>query len=129
MLETNALPALNTTLFGAFQVIDRSIKAALTKQAHNPVQSSYVDFAFGSEKSSFAGVHRFMVHRGDGSDPDDGSILRIEFASMACNPIENKPIAPAFLYTFHKFYAQLLFREGVRQVLEDLGQDGTQTRG
>lgn len=70
-----------------------------------------------------------MVHRSDGSDPGDGSMIRIEFASMACNPIQNKPISPAISYPFHKFYAQLLFREGVGQILEDVGQVGTQTRG
>lgn len=100
-------------------MVDRFIEDAHAKRADTLTQSSYVDLAFGSDNSSFAGVHRFMVHRENKSSPDDDDVIRITFASMACNPIQNKPIFPAILHTFHKLYAQLLFREGVAQVLSE----------
>jgi hypothetical protein len=113
------LPTLHTTLFGAFQVVDRFMEDAHARRADTFGQPSYLDLAFGSDNSSFAGVHRFTVHREKESGHDDGDVIRITFASMVCNPIQNKPRFPAILHTFHKFYAKLLFREGVAQVLSE----------
>lgn len=118
-LDESILPPLHTALFGAFQVVDRFVEDAHAKRAANIAQSSYVDFAFGSDNSSFAGVHRFTVHRDNKSGPGDSDVISITFASMACNPIQSKPRIPGILYTFHKFYAQLLFREGVAKVLSE----------
>lgn len=115
------LPALKTRLFGAFQVVDKSMQPPNTQQTQQCAQPSHIDFAFGSDSSTFAGVHRFMVYRDHEPDPGDGTvIIRIAFASMACNPVQDIAISPGFLYTFHRLYAHLLFREAIAQVLEDI---------
>ncbi|KEF51324.1 uncharacterized protein A1O9_12674 [Exophiala aquamarina CBS 119918] len=115
-LDEKTLPALHATLFGAFQLVDRCLDVATTNVVHTPAQSSYVDFAFGSDESSFAGAHRFIVHRDHKPGARGGDVIRITFASMVCNPTQNKPMFLASLYAFHRFYAQLLFREAVAHV-------------
>lgn len=113
-------------LFGAFQVIDFRIRGQSNASDTDPVPSdeSYVDFGFGSDQSRFAGVHRFSLSRSDseaektkqstGAAP---TVVRITHSGLACNPSHNKLITPLFVFTFHKFYAMLLYREGVAQVL------------
>ena len=83
---------------------------------------SYVDFAFGSENGPIAGVHRFSVIRdgivdGDGEGIESENVT-IEFAHVGCNPKENKPLKPDVLQTLHLWYAMLLFREGVAEVMK-----------
>jgi hypothetical protein len=35
---------------------------------------------------------------------------------LTCNPLVDKPITPAALFTFHEIYANLLFREAVSEM-------------
>jgi hypothetical protein len=86
--------------------------------------SSYVDFIFGSDDGFIAGVHRFTVSRNDksegGKQNDDATAsVTIEFSHKGCHPKENKPMNPEdFMQKLHLWYAMLLFREGVAEVLK-----------
>lgn len=117
------LPSLHSTLFGAFQLIDRHLGPSSHLSKLSCSEESYIDFGFGSDKKSFSGVHRFSVRREavpdskTGQRSDSGNAVRITHSSLACNPSQNKPFKPGVFFTLHKFYAILLFREGVAQVL------------
>ena len=124
-VERGHLPPLGSKLFGAFQVVDRQIDVQTLKPGTDGTKSSYIDFGYGSEKSQFAGFHRFMVCRDkaveatkNGATERDGMVTVI-FASMTCNPTVNKPFAPSVLLGFHSVYASLLFREGIARVLSE----------
>jgi len=113
---------LYSTLFGAFQLIDLHINDSNEGGESSLLKESYVDFGFGSDTSSFAGVHRFAVHRsrptGDRSDLHSPiANVKITYSSFTCNPSKNIPIKPFFLSTLHMIYAMLLFREGIAQIL------------
>jgi hypothetical protein len=125
-LPHDRLPSLTSTLFGAFQVIDShfSDHSSTSESDGTLSEESYVDFGFGSDQSSFAGVHRFALSRGDNSigkaEQNPGAakdVVRITHSGLACNPSQNKPIKPRIFFTLHMFYAMLLFREGVAQIL------------
>ena len=84
---------------------------------------SYIDFAFGSDSAFIAGVHRFSVLRNGGNAGQDKkrdtpANVTIEFAHAGCNPKEDKQLKPEILQTLHLWYAMLLFREGVAEVLK-----------
>jgi hypothetical protein len=85
---------------------------------------SYIDFAFGSDDGFIAGVHRFSVSRNndhkeeEDHDSKNTMSVTIEFAHKGCNPKEDKPLKPDVLQTLHLWYAMLLFREGVAEVMK-----------
>jgi hypothetical protein len=121
----------NAKYFGAFQVVDRSIRREDHEKQASGADSgddgleteSYIDFGFGPNTTSFAEVHRFSVLRQSQSDDakdkkdTDTERLCVRYAHMMCNPTVNKPLKPDCLMTFHKVYAMLLFREGFPEVL------------
>jgi hypothetical protein len=83
------------------------------------VMGSHVDFAFGDDRKSFAGFHRFEVTREiDEADGEESRGATICYSSIACNPSANEWPAPSFTYAFHKVYALNLFRDGIAGVLE-----------
>jgi hypothetical protein len=108
-LSGNHAPPLDAVVFGTFRVVDRQV--ARSKDGGG----SYIDFAFGSDNGGLAGVHRFSVARGKGEGSED--VVTIEFAHTGCNSRENKPLSPALLQTLHSWYAMVLFREGVAEVV------------
>ncbi len=68
-------------------------------------------------------MHRFEVSRvskstEDDSGKEDGTV-ELCYSSMSCNPTKNGLPFPEFLFGFHKFYAQCLFRDGVAEVLRN----------
>jgi hypothetical protein len=89
-----------------------------------PHNQSYVDFVFGSDVGFIAGVHRFSVSQIGSNEEseertaDSTANCRIEFAHLGCNPKEDKPLKPDVLQTLHLWYAMLLFREGVAEVMK-----------
>ena len=115
---------MHALLFGAFRLVDRRISST--------EGYSYVDFAFGSDMGAIAGVHRFSVSHGGGDDKlrssssegegDGGKKdmvdVVIEFAHSGCNPRENKELGPEFLQMLHLWYAMLLFKEGLGEVIK-----------
>jgi hypothetical protein len=122
-LSDKQLPPLHSTLFGAFQVLEFYDSDQATSLDSAPPGDSYVDFGFGSDGSIFSGFQRYSlsrsarVHEKVDADDADNSVVRITFSCVACNPMQDKPIKPDFLFVLHKFYAMLLFREGVGQIL------------
>ncbi|CAI4212038.1 unnamed protein product [Parascedosporium putredinis] len=111
------LPRLHTALFGVFQVTDRSLDVKHPGK-DGQAMHSYVDFSFGSDTARFAGVHRFsIVHPAEQEESDGKRIVQIRQESACCNPISTEPLKPEIMYTFHMAYAQLLFREGVSEIV------------
>lgn len=112
---------------GAFQVVDHGVTERLQGDggayARGIERETYVDFVFGSDTGFLRGVHRFSVLRrplmdGNGKAKESGQDeLELRFAALACDPIRNKPLKPAWLAKFHLAYAMLLFRDGVAEVL------------
>jgi hypothetical protein len=108
-LDGDTLPPLNTLLFGVFQVTH--IELGTSSSQHS---SSTLDLAFGSNKSEFAGVHRFAILR-DGEKP---GVIRVALEHTSCNPTVNKPLKPDFMIPLHNFYAMWLFRESVTELMQ-----------
>ncbi|KAF2465867.1 uncharacterized protein BDR25DRAFT_204293, partial [Lindgomyces ingoldianus] len=110
-LSEDRLLPMHTMLFGVFQVIDKKLEI----QSDDNRTHSYIDVAFGSDTSSFAGVHRFSVYRPTHlpTSPATGAgttEIEIEYPSTACNPIRDQSLT-GVLVPFHRFYAMILFRE------------------
>lgn len=120
LLEEDALPALHTRLFGAFQVARIDLSALQSPDSKQTESTSSVDVVFGSDTHQFSGVHRFSIIR-DQERPDRA---RIDCAHVTCNPSVNKPLSPEFLFAFHKMYSMLLFRESVAEVVRRIEAEG-----
>ena len=134
-LPRGQLPPLGSILFGTFQVIDLQIcnHDDIASNTYVP-EDSYVDVGFGSDRSSFAGFHRFSVSRHAGTDdridefPEtnsssahDTDSVRITLSSLSCNPTQDRPRGSSLLRSFHSMYSMFLFREGVANVLRHRG--------
>lgn len=109
--------------FGAFQVVDKKVRERSLSSSLESVngRQSYIDFAYGSNESSFAGVHRFSLQREEsegGSEESESERLRVTMSCLVCNPLEDRKPAPGWAWTFHRAYAMLLFREGVAEVVK-----------
>ena len=76
---------------------------------------SYVEIGFGDNRKTFAGLHRFEVSRADDGEDD---YLTIWYSSISCNPSVNETVLPHWVWKFHKWYAMVLFRDGIREVLK-----------
>ncbi|KAI8935570.1 hypothetical protein NX059_008139 [Plenodomus lindquistii] len=112
-MSNGAPPPLHALLFGAFRVL----------HIHVSDEISYIDFAFGSDNGAIAGVHRFSVSESapfKGKSPNGSRFVKIKFAHSGCNPKVNKRLSPELLLTLHNWYAMLLFREGVAQVVKQI---------
>ncbi|KAG8676813.1 hypothetical protein FPOAC2_02928 [Fusarium poae] len=119
--ETTLIP-INSVLFGAFQVLDSRIAdLEITKNSTKQTES-YVDFGFGNDSTSFAGVHRFTVVRPQADGNIKGKKVQIHFQHMTCNPTINKHLGPQWLMGFHEIYADYLFRDGVAEIKRWMGQ-------
>ena len=132
-LPRNHVLPLGSVLFGTFQVIDANTENNAFEDDANikdEFAESYVDFGFGSDRSSFSGFHRLSVTRlqptdemiGDIEKPisnaeSHSTLVKLTFSCFTCSPNQDKPMASGFLRTFHLTYAMLLFREGVASVL------------
>ena len=116
-MSNSTLPPLHTKLFGAFQVVDKSIGKTSS-------DSSHVDIAFGSDMSTFSGFHRFSVERVHRDEPESANtcdhnkdFVRITYASLACNPLQDRAKF-AILGSFHKMYTRLLYAEAIAHLTE-----------
>lgn len=119
-LHRERLVPLHSVLFGSFRVLETQISSA-AKQHPLELQhySSFIDFAFGSDDGFIAGVHRFSVSEAQGVGETKGTKqITVEFSHTGCNPREDKPLGPAVLQNLHLWYAMLLFREGIAEVLK-----------
>ncbi|KAE8381017.1 hypothetical protein BDV26DRAFT_256332 [Aspergillus bertholletiae] len=102
--STKLLP-LGSCFFGSFKLIDKHISKA------PGLESSYVDYGFGSDRSGFAGCHRIQVTRSP--QPE------IQLQQFICNPTKNTPSVGGYLQKFHLVYAKLLFADGIRSVMTE----------
>ncbi len=84
-------------------------------------KGSYIDVAFGDDRKTFAGCHRFEVlHRfekGDEEEEEDEGGVEIVYSHLSCNPTVKEATFPKMIFDFHKFYAMQLFRDGIAEVL------------
>ncbi|PMD24636.1 hypothetical protein NA56DRAFT_677644 [Hyaloscypha hepaticicola] len=109
-LSREKLPEKGTVLLGGnFMVLDKYVKGG--------------DW-IGDNRKGFAGLHRFEVERirdgerggvQDGEEEEGG--VQLWYSSISCHPTRNKLPLPAWMFGFHEFYAQCLFRDGVAEVL------------
>jgi hypothetical protein len=85
---------------------------------------SFIEIGFGDNRKGFAGMHRFEVSRvsnlskAGGEEGEDGAV-ELWYSSISCNPTVNKLPFPGWVFSFHKFYAQCLFKDGVVEVLRN----------
>lgn len=95
-------------------VLDTNIKSQdSSSDEKQPSENSYVEIGFGDDRKNFAGMHRFEISR-----PEKEGV-QISFSSVSVNPSMNTAPFSNFVFVFHKFYAQCLFRDAVREVLSD----------
>lgn len=114
------LPPLHTVLFGGFQVGHIEIHQPSNDSGSGSNTESCVDLIYGSDKSQFSGVHRFSVIRGAGTKSKEENQVCVRYSSISCNPTVNKSL-PSILFEFHRIYGNLLYREGVSEVMRWLG--------
>ncbi|KAK2015787.1 hypothetical protein LZ32DRAFT_645586 [Colletotrichum eremochloae] len=117
-LSPTSLPSLYSLLFGTFQVSHIEIQDSGNSVSVHEKRESNVDFVFGGDKTEFAGAHRFSIIR----NPDRTGEVRVLYEHTACNPTINQPIKSDLLLRFHNFYAMLLFREGMAEMMQALGR-------
>lgn len=81
-------------------------------------KASYIDVAFGDDRKTFAGCHRFEVLRqpSEKEEQEEGGVT-IVYSHLSCNPTVKEATFPKLFFDFHKFYAMHLFRDGIREVL------------
>jgi hypothetical protein len=137
-LSRTKLPERYTQLYNAnFMVLDVHVRPQqpMREGAENTSESeetSYVDIGFGCDLKQFSGMHRFEILRApppesiaDSSElaekklkGDNDKAVTIWYSSLSCNPAVNKPPFPRSIARFHELYAQILFRDGIREVLK-----------
>jgi hypothetical protein len=111
-ISSEKLPDVDEVWFGGFQVIGKKIASA-------DEDESYIDFAYGRSGSGFAGVHRFSIEHEDNKEDvsKEEQQVRITMSCVTCNARRDKVPGSGWLWTFHRTYSMLLFREGVAEVL------------
>lgn len=107
-------------LMGWFMVLDletheseRDDVAVRRKDDGEEKEVTFIEFGYGDDRRSFAGMHRFEIIR---YFEDGEEAVKIGFSSVSCNP-SGEIKFPQLLWKFHDIYAMLLFRDGVRNVL------------
>ncbi|KAK1978331.1 hypothetical protein LZ30DRAFT_729206 [Colletotrichum cereale] len=115
-LSPTSLPSLNSIIFGTFQVSHVEIQDPGRFVFEHEKTESSIDFVFGRDKTQFAGVHRFSLIR----NPARTREIIILYEHTACNPTINQRLKSDFLLHFHNFYAMLLLREGVAEMMKVL---------
>jgi hypothetical protein len=80
-------------------------------------KSSYVDFAFGSSQTSFAGCHRFRLTRLSEDSAPGSSYLEIDLEAFRCNPTGSLSVFDGLLSWVHTIYARLLFADGIQSII------------
>lgn len=122
-IERERLPGKGTVLLGGcFLVLDARVSGK------GEEGESFIEIGFGDDRRGFSGMHRFEVSRLANEDSDEAEDwtdtgrkekedVQLWCSSISCNPRENKLPFPKWAFGFHQFYAQCLFRDGVRGVL------------
>ncbi|TGO89319.1 hypothetical protein BPOR_0115g00240 [Botrytis porri] len=105
-LSDKTLPPKGSLLFGGnFMVL--FTKTGDDRPRDSP---SCVEIGYGDDRKKNSGMHRFELnHERDGA--------MIWYSSVSCNPTINKRPFPDWVFTFHRWYARTLFRDGIAAVL------------
>ncbi|ATZ54171.1 hypothetical protein BCIN_10g01900 [Botrytis cinerea B05.10] len=105
-LSDKTLPPKGSLLFGGnFMVL--FTKTDGDTRRNSP---SCVEIGYGDDRKQFSGMHSFeLIHERDGAI--------IWYSSVSCNPTVNKRPFPDWVFTFHRWYARTLFRDGVAAIL------------
>ncbi|KAL2205035.1 hypothetical protein CC79DRAFT_1323779 [Sarocladium strictum] len=117
--QRNQLPCeqllpVNSRVVDLFQLTDFHVVDRATDTSG--ANESFVDFAFGSDNSTFAGAHRIYVSRA----PDDPEAVTIGLACIVVNPATGKNMVPPGTAVFHRIYAMLLFRDSLAEITNEL---------
>jgi hypothetical protein len=120
-ISPTQLPEKFTVLLnGNFMVFDKHVNSPHSSGEGNE-SLSFIEIGFGDNRKGFAGMHRFELSRnvegGDG-DEKEGEV-RLWYSSLSCNPTVNKLPFPSWIFGFHTFYAQCLFRDGIAEILRN----------
>lgn len=115
-LPDSRLLPVGSCLFGTFRMLDKHIDEP------SECSSSYVDYSFGSDESSFAGCHRFRVTRVASRELEGEARrlepqVRVDLEHFRCNPQKDLLSKAEFIERFHFVYAKSLFANGIQQVL------------
>jgi hypothetical protein len=110
-ISSSRLDTVGSHYFGIFQIVDLQI-AESTK-----TNSSYVDFAFGSDQAYFAGCHRFRLRRLSEDSAADSPHVEISLEAFRCNPNGSLSVFDGLLSWVHRFYARLLFADGIQSII------------
>ncbi|TEY53590.1 hypothetical protein BOTCAL_0244g00180 [Botryotinia calthae] len=105
-LSDKTLPPKGSLLFGGnFMVL--FTKTDGDRRQKSP---SCVEIGYGDDRKQFSGMHSFeLIHERDGAI--------IWYSSVSCNPTVNKRPFPDWVFTFHRWYARTLFRDGIAAIL------------
>ena len=122
-ISRSKIPEKFTVLLnGNFMVLDSYLRNGEEGEGEMP---SFIEIGFGDNRKGFAGMHRFEVLRDVKSMKEEGQEaggeegVQLWYSSISCNPTENKLPFPGWVFNFHEFYAQCLFRDGVAGVLRN----------
>lgn len=108
--------AIGDIIFGAFKMTDCHL------QDPSDLNSSYVDFCFGSDESRFGGCHRFVIVRvpsAELKEAEDSMEEQVEvlLEHFRCNPKVDVDSWAEYIPWFHYWYAKVLFADAVRNLL------------
>jgi hypothetical protein len=119
-ISRTKLPEKFTVLLGGnFIVLDKHLTMS-PSSSEKEIGQSFIEVGFGDNRRQFAGLHRFEVTRDVSLKREDGKdegAIELCYSSISCNPTVNRLPFPLWVFGFHTFYAQSLFRDGVREVL------------
>lgn len=109
-MPRNSVPSLHSSIFGIFRVVD----VCIDDPSNNGGGHGFVDLAFGSDESSFAGCHRLTVrkHTSENGSPQ----ATFGLSCVTCNPLANVTLNEGYLKAFHTIYAKLLFSAALSRV-------------
>lgn len=115
-LPNSHLLPIGSCLFGSFRMLDKHIDKP------SDHSSSYVDYGFSSDESSFTGCHRFRVTRVasaklEGEANELEPQVRVDLEHFRCNRQKNELSKAEFIERFHFVYAKSLFANGIQLVL------------
>lgn len=113
-LPVKTLLPVNSRVADLFQLTDSHV---VDRAADiSGINESFVDFAFGSDNSTFAGAHRIYVSRA----LDDPEAVTIGLSCIVVNPATGKNVVPLGTASFHRVYAMMLFRDSLAEIQDEL---------
>jgi hypothetical protein len=122
--------SLGTKLWGAFLVADTTVGREPGKVEGQSDEAS-TSWLFGSDDGMLRGMHHFSVERvTDGAEDAvgkdrqdlestgrDDEWWRVRYCSLSVDPRRDRMMGNALLRGFHMLYSEMLFRDGIREVL------------